>query len=105
MPDTNLEHCRTHLHVTIFHDVPESFRASVGGLLVNKSYSFIVKIWLEEAQAEKCQAKWRGYITSVLNGEHEPYYFEDLHNIVEFIVPYLEKMGVKFIPGNIKNGK
>jgi hypothetical protein len=58
------------------------------------THSFIVKIWLEETAEEAGHATWRGHITHVPSGERR--YVEDLQDIITFIVPYLEKLGVKF---------
>jgi hypothetical protein len=52
---------------------------------------FIVKIWLEESSREG-KAKWRGHITDITSGDRQ--YIEDLIDIVHFIIPYLEKLGV-----------
>jgi hypothetical protein len=56
--------------------------------------SFIVRIWLEETVEEAGAATWRGQITHVPSGERR--YLKDLDEIVAFIAPYLEGMGVKF---------
>lgn len=56
--------------------------------------SFIVKIWLEETAEEAGRALWRGHITHVPSGERR--YIQDLDQIEEFIMPYLEDMGVRF---------
>ena len=55
--------------------------------------SFIVKIWLEETAEETGRARWRGHITHVPSGERR--HLKDLGDITAFIVPYLERMGVK----------
>lgn len=65
-----------------------------GDLLDDGSHSFVVKIWLEETQGESGQAKWRGHVTHVLTGER--IYFEKMGIIIDFIIPYLEEVGVKF---------
>jgi hypothetical protein len=56
--------------------------------------SFIVKIWLEETAEESGQAKWRGHITHVPSGTRR--YLNSMDDIITFISPYLENMGVKF---------
>lgn len=56
--------------------------------------SFIVKIWLEETAEEAGQVIWRGRVTHVSSGERR--YVKGLDDIVAFIVPYLEEMGVRF---------
>ena len=57
-------------------------------------HSFIVKIWLEETIEESVRAEWRGHITHVPSGERR--YFQKLSAIGDFIMPYLERIGVKF---------
>jgi hypothetical protein len=57
------------------------------------SHSFIVKVWLEESIEEAGDATWRGHITHVPGEERR--YLHTLDDIVEFIGPYLERMGVK----------
>ncbi len=55
--------------------------------------SFVVKVWLEETVEEEGQAKWRGHVTHVTSGERR--YLESLSGIVDFIMPYLERWGVR----------
>jgi hypothetical protein len=57
-------------------------------------HSFIVKIWLEEPVWEASGASWRGHVTHVPGGER--CYLEDLSDIINFIIPYLEQMGLRF---------
>lgn len=57
------------------------------------THLFVVKIWLEQSADEGRQARWRGHITYVLNGERS--YIEDLDGVIAFIEPYLERMGVR----------
>lgn len=54
---------------------------------------FVVKIWLEESSNEIDHTSWRGHITYLLDGKRK--YFQDLEEVTDFIVPYLERMGVK----------
>jgi len=56
-------------------------------------HSFIVKIWLEETAEEDGRATWRGHVTHVPGGERR--YIQDLDQIRDFIIPYLEEMGVR----------
>lgn len=56
------------------------------------THPFIVKIWLEETAEESGQATWRGYITHVPSGRRR--YLQTLDDILAFIVPYLEEIGV-----------
>ena len=57
------------------------------------THPFVVKVWLEETAAESGLATWRGHITHVPTGER--HYLRDLGEIVAFITPYLERMGVR----------
>jgi hypothetical protein len=56
--------------------------------------SFVIKIWLEETAEEAGQATWRGHITHIPSGVRR--YLKGLEDIIVFIVPYLEQVGVKF---------
>jgi hypothetical protein len=57
------------------------------------THSFIVKIWLEETLEEDGRAIWRGYITHVPGGERR--YLKRLNDILIFIMPFLNQMGVR----------
>lgn len=59
----------------------------------SKTHSFILKLWLEEFDRKGKGAVWRGHITHVTNGKRR--YVQHIIEIVNFIVPYLEEMGVK----------
>jgi hypothetical protein len=65
-------------------------------LFETHTHPFVVKIWLEETAEEAGRAVWRGHITHVPNGARR--YVQDLDSIVLFMVPYLERMGVKLSP-------
>ncbi len=58
-----------------------------------ESHSFIVKVWLEESLDDASEAIWRGHITHVPSEERR--YLRDLEDIIDFIGPYLEHIGVK----------
>jgi len=64
-----------------------------GGDYESASLAFIVRIWLEETVQETGTATWRGHITHVPSGERR--YLKDLQEIVAFIAPYLQRMGVQ----------
>lgn len=53
-----------------------------------------MKVWLEETVEEEGRAKWRGHVTHVTSGERQ--YLESLSGIAAFIIPYLERWGVRF---------
>ncbi len=55
--------------------------------------SFVVRIWLEETAAETGRATWRGHITHVPSGKRR--YVRSLDDIADFIMLYLEQMGVQ----------
>lgn len=56
-------------------------------------HSFIVKIWLEEAEDESGLAKWRGHVTHVASQKR--CYVETLAGISSFIRGYLLGMGAR----------
>jgi hypothetical protein len=60
------------------------------------THSFIAKIWLEEGADQGRPATWRGTITHVPSGAQR--YLQSLGDILAFIVPYVEEMGVKLAP-------
>ena len=57
------------------------------------SQSFIIKVWIEERSEADSRAVWRGHIIYVPTGEKR--YLKDLDEILDFIAPHLEDMGVK----------
>jgi hypothetical protein len=57
------------------------------------SQSFIIKIWIEESSDAGSRSTWRGHIIYVPSGKKR--YLRNLDEIPDFIVPYLEDMGVK----------
>ena len=57
-----------------------------------ESHSFIVKVWLEESLEDAGEAAWRGHLTHVPDEERR--YLQTLDDIIDFVGPYLEQMGV-----------
>jgi hypothetical protein len=57
------------------------------------THSFIVTLWLEETEQEAGRATWRGHITHVPTGTRR--YLSNVREIIDFITPYLKRMGVK----------
>lgn len=57
------------------------------------SHSFVVKVWLEEVADGTRSATWRGHITHVLSSKRR--YVHDVGEIGDFILTYLEAMGVR----------
>ncbi|HEX8917107.1 MAG TPA: hypothetical protein VF898_01265 [Chloroflexota bacterium] len=51
------------------------------------THSFIVKVWMEDVEAETGSTVWRGRITHVSDGEVR--YLKDLNDIPPFIRRYL----------------
>ena len=43
------------------------------------TFSFVIKIWVEETAGEAGQALWRGHITHIPSGRRR--YFQDLHGM------------------------
>lgn len=54
---------------------------------------FMLRIWGEEIRRYDKQTKLRGYITHIPSRHHS--YFEDLSDILAFVEPYLEKLGIE----------
>jgi hypothetical protein len=55
--------------------------------------SFIVKVWVEDNSEAGGQGELRGHITHV--SSHERRYLKNLGEIQDFIMPYLEDLGIK----------
>ena len=58
-------------------------------LFETSTESFIVKIWTEEEQNPHA---WQGQITHVLSGEKQ--HFNSLDEIEQFMLPYLQEIGI-----------
>ena len=58
-------------------------------LFETSTESFIVKIWTEDEQNSPA---WQGQITHVLSGEKQ--YFNSLNEIEQFMLPYLQEIGI-----------
>lgn len=59
----------------------------------NNRQVFIVRIWREPREIEGALPEWRGVIES--NQDNQRRYLKSLDEIIEFIFPYLQKMGVR----------
>lgn len=67
----------------------------------NNRHVFIVRIWREPREVEGALPEWRGVIESTQDNQRR--YLKSLDEIIAFIFPYLEKMGVKLeIDGRFK---
>ena len=55
--------------------------------------SFVIKISVEETADETGQTLWRGHITHIPSRRRV--YIKELNDVIHFIVPYLEKMGIE----------
>jgi hypothetical protein len=73
---------------------PDQPAESQDGDVFEATHSFIIKIWLERIASEGGPAVWRGHITHVPGGERR--YIKEMDDILVFIIPYLESMGVRF---------
>jgi hypothetical protein len=58
-----------------------------------KAHSFIVKIWLEQADTAEEKTRWRGSVTQVPGGERQSVH--DLTEIGELIARHLRALGVQ----------
>lgn len=63
-------------------------------LLEDNAAAYIVRVWLEHREVEGAPVTWRGSIEHVASGRIK--YLTDLDEIVRFIQPSLEAMGVTF---------
>ena len=59
--------------------------------LIEKTHSFIVRVWLEEPPGVITPGTWRGHITHIPDGERQ--HVQDLAGISDFIARYLRQMG------------
>jgi hypothetical protein len=59
----------------------------------NNRWVFIIRIWREPREIEGALPEWRGVIESTHDNQRR--YLKSLDEIIGFILPYLEKMGVK----------
>ncbi len=55
--------------------------------------SFILKVWVEDSSEEAGHRVWRGHITHVSSNKRS--YLTNLSGIEDFVLPYLQGMGVK----------
>lgn len=62
-------------------------------LFESHTHSFVIKVWLEETAVEAGTAVWRGRLTHVPSGRQQ--YLNNLSDILLFILPYLQDMGVQ----------
>ncbi len=60
------------------------------------THVFVVRIWREDREIEGAAPQWRGSIEHVRDGQRR--YVKTLSKVIEFIVPYLEAMGVDVTP-------
>jgi len=56
--------------------------------------SFIVRFWVDAPADETGRVTWRGQITHVPSEQRR--YLKDLEEVVDFIAPFLERLGVRF---------
>ena len=58
-----------------------------------KSHSFVLKIWVKEPLDHDETPIWRGRITHVMEGSYK--YVKTLNEIIQFLTPYFNSMGIK----------
>jgi hypothetical protein len=56
-------------------------------------HSFVVRVWLEDSPTEAGRTVWRGSIQHVPDGRRR--HVRQLGEVVAFIWPYLEEMGIR----------
>ena len=79
-------------HDSSRHESPSQFQSDSEEDFLSSSHSFVVRIFLESASAKQRPAEWRGSIREAKSeGWHA---VRDLAEIVNYIVPYLKRMGV-----------
>ena len=61
--------------------------------LESGTHSFVIRIWIEETRGEAGRILWRGHITHVPT--RKQHYILDVADIIAFILPYLQEMGIK----------
>jgi hypothetical protein len=60
--------------------------------------SFVVKLWIEASDSQGGYSALRGYITHVPSGQR--IHLTRLVEILDFIAPYFEEMGLEIEVGN-----
>lgn len=55
------------------------------------THSFIIKVWRVDSDAAHEGGAWHGRITHVPSGEI--HYFVQLHEIADYLIPYLQPPG------------
>ena len=65
-------------------------------LFEGSTYSFVIKVWLEQKASSNGRAIWRGHITHIPSGERR--YLRSVRDISVFVMFYLDKMGVRLGP-------
>lgn len=61
----------------------------------SNTHSFVIRVWAEE-QDEAGVVVWRGHVTHVQSSRRV--YIQHLDEIVLFVAPYLEALGVQLPP-------
>lgn len=71
-----------------------SLKTAVGDIPNPDSFTFLLKIWVEEIEEGTGEIIWRGYVKNVIEKDAE-HHFQDLDSLEKSLRPYLEKLGVK----------
>lgn len=57
-----------------------------------KIHVFTLRFWREPREVKSAKPKWRGVIIHLASGKKK--YFENLDDVLTFIVPYMADMGL-----------
>jgi len=57
-----------------------------------KIHVFTLRIWREPREIASACPRWRGVVIHIVGGEKK--YFENLDDLLEFIMPYITEMGL-----------
>jgi hypothetical protein len=60
----------------------------------NERHAFILRIWREPREIHGAAPQWRGKIENAAN-PREQRFLKDLGEIISFLSPYIERMGVE----------
>lgn len=59
-------------------------------LIETRIHSFVIRLWLEETNAEAGVFQWRGHITHIPSNQHR--YFDKLKEMKQFVKQFLGSM-------------
>lgn len=67
------------------------------GEVERTTHSFVLRLWREEGAVRGGQPFWRGTITHLPGSERQT--VQQLSEIIAFVVPYLEQLGLRVAIG------